>query len=121
MKNEIILHEHNDSRDIEIVSGILSRQESFQLAADVFKLLSDTSRMRIFWLLCHVEECVVNIASLMDMTNPAVSHHLKALKAGNLVVGRRRGKEVYYRAAENEESLLLHLVIERIMSQKCPS
>ncbi|MBQ7503002.1 winged helix-turn-helix transcriptional regulator [bacterium] len=121
MKNEIILHEHNDSRDIETVSGILSQQDSFESVAEVFKLLSDTSRMRIFWLLCHAEECVVNIAALMDMTMPAVSHHLKALKAGRLLVSRRVGKEVYYRAAENERCLLLHLVIERIMSQKCPS
>ena len=63
--------------------------------ADVFKQLGDGSRVRIFWLLCHCEECVINISSMVDMSSPAVSHHLRQLKAGGLIVSRRDGKEVY--------------------------
>ena len=88
--------------------------------ADIFKLLDDTSRVRIFWLLCHCEECVINISALVEMTSPAVSHHLRQLKAGGLIVGRREGKEVYYRAADTEQSRLLHQAIENMMEISCP-
>ena len=87
---------------------------------DIFKLLDDTSRVRIFWLLCHCEECVINISALVEMTSPAVSHHLRQLKAGGLIVGRREGKEVYYRAADTEQSRLLHQAIENMMEISCP-
>ena len=45
--------------------------DSFQIVADIFKQLGDGSRIRIFWLLCHCEECVMNISALVDMSSPA--------------------------------------------------
>ena len=76
--------------------------EDFSLIADQFKLLGDSSRVRIFWLLCHCEECVINLSAMMRMSSPAVSHHLKLLRSTGLVVSRREGKEVYYKAADTE-------------------
>jgi DNA-binding transcriptional ArsR family regulator len=90
------------------------------MVADVFKQLNDASRLRVFWLLCHMEECVINIAALMEMSTPAVSHHLKQLKSGGLIVSRREGKEVYYKAADTEQSRLLHKAIEELMEIVCP-
>ena len=82
--------------------------------------MDDSSRLRIFWLLCHCEECVINISAMVEMTSPAVSHHLRQLKDRGLIVSRREGKEVYYKAAETEQSVLLHQVIEKIMKISCP-
>ena len=45
----------------------------------VFKHRSDPTRVRIFWLLSHREECVINIAAILNMSSPAVSHHLRSL------------------------------------------
>ena len=42
--------------------------ESFERTADLFKKLDDPNRLKIFWLLCHCEECVINLSSLMDMS-----------------------------------------------------
>ncbi len=98
----------------------LSRAESFQTVAELFRQLSDSSRIRIFWLLCHAEECVLNISALMDMSSPAVSHHLRQLKASGLIVARRAGREVCYRAADSEQAALLHEVIEQTMKIACP-
>ena len=98
----------------------LDQIENFQTVAAVFKQLSDSSRLRIFWLLCHYEACVVNISALVDMTSPAVSHHLRQLRSSGLIVSRREGKEVYYRAADTEQSRLLHRVIEETMAISCP-
>lgn len=94
--------------------------DDFQVIANTFKQLCDTSRIRIFWLLCHYEECVLNISALVNMSSPAVSHHLRQLKASGLIVSRREGKEVYYKAADTEEVELLHHMIEKLVEVSCP-
>ena len=120
MAEKQLPHHHTHTDEAARLSGQLERFDDFQIVADVFKQLSDTSRVRIFWLLCHCEECVMNISALVDMSSPAVSHHLRQLKSKGLVVSRREGKEVYYKAADTEESLLLHRTIEKIMAMTCP-
>jgi DNA-binding transcriptional ArsR family regulator len=120
MSEFVLPHKHGNENHIQETKDQLDKIEDFQIVADVFKQLNDTSRLRIFWLLCHMEECVLDIASLMDMTTPAVSHHLKQLKAGGLIVSRREGKEVYYKASSTKQSLLLHQTIEQLMTIVCP-
>ena len=113
-------HNHVHSHEAAKLSAQLERTDDFQTVSQVFKLLSDTSRARIFWLLCHCEECVINISALVEMSSPAVSHHLKQLKSSGLIVSRREGKEVYYRAADTEAAQLLHRTIEKMMDISCP-
>ena len=113
-------HHKEEPMNLETLQALLGRVESFQTLADVFRQLGDATRVRIFWLLCHCEQCVVNIAAMMEMSSPAVSHHLRALRASGLIVSRREGKEVYYRAAATEQSQLLHRMIEQVMEVACP-
>ena len=120
MEKFMLPHRHGEGQTEEYLREQLDRPETFQNVADTFRLLDDTSRVRIFWLLCHCEECVINISAMVDMSSPAVSHHLRQLKANGLIVSRREGKEVYYRAADTEESQLLHQAIEQIMEIPCP-
>lgn len=94
--------------------------DKFSTAAELFRLLGDTSRIRIFWLLCHCEECVINLSAMVQMSSPAVSHHLKLLRAMGLVVSRREGKEVYYRGANSELAHQLHHMIEKMVEVTCP-
>ncbi|HHY39033.1 MAG TPA: helix-turn-helix transcriptional regulator [Clostridia bacterium] len=64
--------------------------------SEIFKVLGDESRTKILYLLAHRELCVCDLASLLDISLPAVSHHLRLLKAMRLVKYRREGKTVYY-------------------------
>ena len=82
--------------------------------------LSDPTRLKIFWILCHMEECVINIAAIMDMSSPAISHHLRLLKACGLITSRRNGKEMYYKAADTEIVSELHYAIDKIAAITCP-
>jgi DNA-binding transcriptional ArsR family regulator len=94
--------------------------EDFTVIADLFKQLSDSTRVRIFWILCHCEECVINLSAMMEMSSPAVSHHLKQLRSAGLIVSRREGKEVYYTAAPTLQANLLHSMIEEVVAITCP-
>lgn len=119
--NSIVLpHDHGHQHDSGTIKEQLEYIEKFQLAANVFKQVSDSTRLRIFWLLCHREECVINIAALMEMTMPAVSHHLKQLKSEQLIVSRRDGKEVYYKAGNSIMCQHLHIIAEQVMEIACP-
>ena len=120
MKNKILPHEHDASHDLANLETALFQVSRFETVADIFKQLSDTTRIRIFWLLCHTEQCVINISALLDMSSPAVSHHLRALRSCDLIVSRREGKEVYYKAADNSQARLLHKTIEQVMVIACP-
>lgn len=113
-------HQHSDEGTMRELQESVETIGSFQTVADVFKQLSDSSRVRIFWLLCHCEECVIDLSAMVGMSSPAVSHHLRQLRESGLLVSRRVGKEVYYRAAENEQAQLLHRMIERTMEISCP-
>ncbi len=111
---------HDHGQDIHHKFDHMPETEDFQIVSDIFKQLSDSSRIRIFWLLCHCEECVTNISALVGMSSPAVSHHLKQLKASGLIVNRRDGKEVYYKAADTQQVELLHRMIEKMVEITCP-
>lgn len=113
-------HHHGENNVAETIQPQINRIDNFRTVAEIFKQLGDTTRIRIFWLLCHCEECVINISAILEMSSPAVCHHLRPLKNSGLIVCRRDGKEVYYRAADTEESRLLHRMIEEVMEIACP-
>lgn len=119
MTQEHLPHDHG--QNIEHLFDHLPNDEDFQVVSQLFRQLSDNSRIRIFWVLCHCEECVINISAIMNMTSPAVSHHLNKLKTAGLIVSRREGKEVYYKAADTKQVSLLHHMIEALVAITCPS
>jgi len=64
--------------------------------SEIFKALGDETRTKILYLLAHQELCVCDLASVLGMSLPAISHHLRLLKMLRLVRYRRDGKMVYY-------------------------
>ena len=113
-------HNHNeDEKACQFLQEKIGDIESFQMVSSLFKQLGDPTRLRIFWILCHCEECVLNIAALLNMSSPAVSHHLRPLKNSGLITSRRIGKEVYYKAARTEQTKLLHDMMEKVMQITC--
>ena len=112
-------HDHG-TRGERIIRAMPSAGEIEEIA-HVLAHLGDPSRLRIFWLLCHCEECVMDIAALTGMSSSAVSHHLRLLKNSGLIVSRRSGKEMFYKAAETEMVASLHRSFEDVARISCPS
>lgn len=113
-------HDHGEKSHTAALCRELGKTGHFAAVSDVFKQLSDSNRVRIFWLLSHQEACVVNIAAMLEMSSPAVSHHLRSLAESGLLESRREGKEVYYWAPDTELSRLLHQIVEQVMEIACP-
>ncbi len=118
MKEQTLPHNHgcNEHKILEHMPN----EEEISGVSDAMKQLGDPSRLRIFWLLCHCEECVLNIAAFVEMSSPAVSHHLRLLKGSGLITSRRSGKEMYYRAADTDLAKILHHTIETLAKITCP-
>jgi DNA-binding transcriptional ArsR family regulator len=62
----------------------------------IFRALADPSRRAIFESLTRGEAAVKDLTARFDISQPAVSQHLNALKDAGLVSGRREGRSVYY-------------------------
>ena len=113
-------HLHNHGGNLNDLMASIPTEQQFFMAADVFSMLCDSTRLRILWLLCHTEECVSDIATAVNMSSPAVSHHLRNLKQSGLITSRREGKEVLYSLAKSKEATLVHHMIDDIFEINCP-
>jgi len=77
-----------------------------QSLAELFKTLGDTTRVKILCALMTGELCVCDIASVVGLSESAISHQLRILRNHRLVKYRRDGKIVYYSLADSHvESL----------------
>lgn len=120
-KGKILPHNHGTHTE-ELINGDVAfpTREHLEDTADIFSLMADASRLKIFWLLCHTEDCVANIAAAVDMSAPAVSHHLKLLKNAKLLESQKHGKEVHYKLADTFEANLMHRAIDELLDARIP-
>lgn len=86
--------------------------------SELFKVLGDETRTRIIYLLSQQELCVCDIADVMEMSLPAISHHLRLLKALRLVKYRRDGKQVYYSLDDDHIMGLIRLAQEHYEEER---
>ncbi|OPY76138.1 MAG: Transcriptional repressor SdpR [Syntrophorhabdus sp. PtaU1.Bin153] len=84
--------------------------------ANVFKALSDETRLRILKLLEHGELCVCDIVAAFNIVQPKVSFHLRVLKTAGLLKDRKEGKWMHYKIDDSDlfKRLLVLSVIEKI-------
>lgn len=86
----------DDCYDAEKVEALRPELVSLVGLADLFKALSDESRVMMVYALSREELCVHDLAALLGMSVSAVSHHLRSLRQMHLVKNRREGKRVFY-------------------------
>ena len=78
---------------------------------EVFKALADPSRRAILESLMMGESAVKDLTARFDISQPAVSQHLAALRDAGLVSGRRQGRHVYYRMEPRGMQPLLDWIV----------
>ena len=75
--------------------------------ADLFKVFSDTTRIKILYALVCSERSVNDIAEVTATSQSAVSHQLRILKQAHLVKFRRDGRNVHYSLADDHVLTIL--------------
>ena len=86
---------------VERVRGAMPDGKDFYDLANLYKMFSDNTRVRILWALSREEMCVCDLAVLLAMTKSAISHQLKSLRMANLIKYNKQGKVVYYSLADD--------------------
>jgi ArsR family transcriptional regulator len=97
--------------DDDAMARTRAPQISLPEAAVAFRLLGDTSRLRLLLHLSeHGETCVGDLGRALHQSQTTVSHHLMLLRRGGLVEYRRDGKQNFYRVRSPLVTELLGLV-----------
>ena len=103
--------------DPEKVALVLERlpaaADAAQLAA-TFHVLSDPGRVRLIAALLEGELCVCDLAAVTRLSQTAVSHNMRLLRASRLVKNRKQGRNVYYSLDDAHIRLLLDLGLQHI-------
>jgi DNA-binding transcriptional ArsR family regulator len=115
-KKEIACCEHSHIHEeiVARVNQIMPEDEILYDLAELFKIFGDSTRIKILYVLFEAEMCVCDIAQLLNMTQSAISHQLRALKQSKLVKYRREGKTVFYSLADSHVQTIIGQGMEHV-------
>lgn len=119
MTNINLPHDHGQfsSRALEQ----MPETGDFQTIAEIFKQLADGNLHPYFLAALPLRRMCDQSFCHGGHVQPGCEPHLKQLKGAQLITSRREGKEVYYRAADNDRAQLLHHMIEQMIDIACPN
>lgn len=80
----------------------------------IFKMFSDSTRLKIMHLLFEEERCVNDLVEILQMSQSAVSHQLSTLKKTRLVTSRKSGKNVYYALADEHVESIFKMTLDHV-------
>lgn len=103
-----------DEALIKKVDEKMPPEEELQDLADFFKVFGDATRLKILYVLLCSEMCVYDIATLLGMSQSAISHQLRVLKQMDLVKNRREGKTIFYALADSHIVTILSQGLDHI-------
>lgn len=107
MKSEDKKELHGIGDNADELRKIIPDEDFSIEASNIYALLGDSTRLRILYLLRGRELCVLNISKVINMSSPAISHHLRTLKQTHVIKSRRIGKMVHYSIADSQEGRLV--------------
>jgi DNA-binding transcriptional ArsR family regulator len=109
---------HLDPAKVAALKKKLLSEASVGALAETFKLLGDTTRVRILDALSRSELCVCDIAGLLGLSESAVSHQLRLLRGVRLVRPRRAGRMVFYTLDDQHIVGLFEQGLEHVEERK---
>jgi DNA-binding transcriptional ArsR family regulator len=103
-----------NSNILEAIPNKLISTEKAQRMAEFFSFLGDANRLRVLSILANKEFCVSDLSALLEMSESAVSHQLRNLRAMRLVSYRKQGRNVFYRLHDSHIFHLYQAVAEHL-------
>lgn len=107
---------HNDIVDDTIKK--MADEDTFNKLAEFFKILGDTTRVKILFAIDQNEMCVCDIANVLNMTKSSISHQLGTLRRCGIVKCRKVGKEVFYSLDDEHVKEVFEVGVEHINHRK---
>jgi len=98
----------------KIPVGTTEPDEVFELAAEVFRVMSAPMRLKIISSLCQAEKNVSELLSEIDTTQPNMSQHLSTLYQAGVLGKRREGVQIFYRIVDERVANLCRTVCTQI-------
>jgi DNA-binding transcriptional ArsR family regulator len=95
------------------VSGVES-DEVFEMAAEIFRVMSAPMRLKIISSLCNGEKNVTQLLEEIDTTQPNMSQHLNTLYTAGVIGRRREGVQIFYRIINDRVVTLCRAVCTQI-------
>ena len=92
----------------------IETEENCSQLADMFRLMGDSSRLRIIFACLHAPISVSVIATQLELSQSLVSHHLRLLRAARIVRSERRGKQVFYTASDAHVQCVIEDMVAHI-------
>ena len=107
-------------KEVDHARKTIPHERTLQGLSETFKVLGDVTRLKIMTALSRQELCVCDIASLLGVTESAVSHQLRLLKAMRLVSFRREGKMTYYALDDEHIDDLIRVGVRHVAEYSRP-
>ena len=107
-----LLHVHREI--VDHVAQTMPKDDTLFELSELFKTFGDGTRIRILFCLFIDEMCVCDIASLLNMSQSAISHQLALLKRQMLIKARRDGKAVFYSLADDHVRSIINQGIDHV-------
>ena len=105
---------HLAEKEAAVRRNRLVHDRTVEVIAETFRVLGDPTRVRILDALSAGDLCVCDIASLVGITESAVSHQLRLLRGMRLVRPRRAGRQVFYSIDDQHIVELLRLAVTHV-------
>ena len=103
-----------DEEKVRKTQQSLPCDENISWMVDIFKALSDPTRLKIVLALLNREHCVCDIAVLCSQSDSAVSHQLRILRTMKIVKKRRQGKIMYYSINDDHVGSLIQMSLDHV-------
>lgn len=107
-------YHHEHPMLVEDVHLAMPQEVEMLRVSELFKVLGDSTRMRILFVLLTSEMCVCDLSETLNMSVSAVSHQLRILRQAQLVRYRRVGKTVFYALADEHVKTLLSQGLDHV-------
>ena len=99
----------------KIKEAIERNSEVMEELAELYKVFSDSSRVKILCALTQSDMCVSEIAEFLDITQSAISHQLKTLKTSGLIKSKRVGKNIVYSLTNEQVRAIIDCGMEFLL------
>ena len=97
---------------VQRARSALPGQQAVEQASDLLKVVADPTRLRLLSALNVCELCVCDLAAVVGISESAVSHQLRLLRAHRLVAFRKEGRIAYYRLLDHHVTVLIGSALE---------